>query len=479
MRRAVSAAALVLAFSGRATAAPKLEWLAPDDVAVSRVDVVRTPPAPLDALPPGENAYRVRVTVDGGAPVVRVRSVASDRSELGSLIPTMTPCRSGVAGCFESAPLRFATEAADVNHAASRGRSLRVRLGATVEAVLGSDVASVPVLGPRVTSIGAIEPHSARLRVLVARQSKKGLPAFGMTPELAILIAKKQVERADAVWAACGIRFDAEVQLFDPPSGNALAVGCEIGARARERGHLDLVVDGRPVSSTFDAGATPREAARRLLAAVVDAGFRADLHDNRESGPSGEPTTDVVVFDKAGKPAQVSKAGSSDDTLTLCPMSFDGRGGLVHFTDVDAVPGTLGERALLRAVDDGDPSTIELVIVPSFATAGRIGESFIPSDDGTAIRAIIEDRAGVRADLVSFALAHELGHVLLDVPGHTDDHGTDTPTRLMDSDAADPSAFGPRRLSVDECVRAFRSSGAKSRSPVLFPVVAAKKKRAR
>ena len=49
--------------------------------------------------------------------------------------------------------------------------------------------------------------------------------------------------------------------------------------------------------------------------------------------------------------------------------------------------------------------------------------------------------------------------MLLDEPGHPDDFGPDTPTRLMDADAANPTAFGPRRLTLDECARAVRQSG--------------------
>ena len=44
---------------------------------------------------------------------------------------------------------------------------------------------------------------------------------------------------------------------------------------------------------------------------------------------------------------------------------------------------------------------------------------------GSTENAIILDRAGIRAGARSFALAHELGHVLLDMPGHPDDYGVD------------------------------------------------------
>jgi hypothetical protein len=123
----------------------------------------------------------------------------------------------------------------------------------------------------------------------------------------------------------------------------------------------------------------------------------------------------------------------------------------------------------LKAVDDGDPRTIELIVVPAFAGGIRIGESFIGSDGSSLRNAVLLDRAGVRARKSSLTLAHELGHVLLDMPDHPDDYGTDTPSLLMDSDASDASAFGPRRITAEECARVMRESGPPSRMPLLEP----------
>ncbi|MCC6646778.1 MAG: hypothetical protein IT374_14540 [Polyangiaceae bacterium] len=467
MRRVVLAA-LTLATSAR-SAGPQLEWITDDGAPVTRVDVVRTPPAEEASRPADENSYRVRARVEGPAPVVRLRSTGERRAELGTLLPTMTPCRGGVAGCYESAPIRLVADAADLAHPASRGRSIEVSLGGEIEATLGDTRASARVLGPRVSPIGPLGLHVARLRALIVRQSPGGAPALGATVDSAVKQVRRQVARATTVWASCGISFVAEISAVDPPPADVVALGCEIGARAARAGSLAVVVDGARVTSAFAAGDDPRAAARKLSSALAAAGLTVELFDNRRSGQSGEPTVDLRVR-RAGRAAVISRVESTDDALSICAPTPDFARGLPHFTDADAVPGTMSERALLRALDDGDPSTIEVVIVPSFATAGRIGESFIPSDDGTATRAILEDRAGVRADAVSFALAHELGHVLLDVPGHADDHGVDAPTRLMDSDAADPSVFGPRRLTVDECARAVRASGPGSRSPALREV---------
>jgi hypothetical protein len=80
------------------------------------------------------------------------------------------------------------------------------------------------------------------------------------------------------------------------------------------------------------------------------------------------------------------------------------------------------------------------------------------------------DRAGIRVRRSSLTLAHELGHVLMNLPGHPDDYGVDTPGLLMDSDAAEESPFGPRRLSLDECARVVRESGPRSKPSLLVEV---------
>jgi hypothetical protein len=131
--------------------------------------------------------------------------------------------------------------------------------------------------------------------------------------------------------------------------------------------------------------------------------------------------------------------------------------------------GTVEERALIRAHDDGDPTTIDVYLIPGFGRGGRIGESFIGADRGSIRNVVIIDRAGIRSNRASFTLAHELGHVLLDDPGHPDDFGADLPTRLMDADAADGSAFGPRRLSLEECRRAVIQAGPEAPLPLLVP----------
>jgi len=206
--------------------------------------------------------------------------------------------------------------------------------------------------------------------------------------------------------------------------------------------------------------------------AVERAGLMAVLSPNARTASTAAASVDVSIRRPSGallaiEPASAGEPLTDDATLSVRVGSVDLADGLAHFSDVDSVAGTLEERTLLKAIDDGDPHTIEIVVVPFFEGGGRIGESFIASDLSSLRNFVLVDRAGVRARRSSLTLAHELGHVLLDVPGHPDDYGVDTPTLLMDSDASDASPFGPRRLTVEECARVVLQSGPRSRAPLL------------
>jgi hypothetical protein len=161
---------------------------------------------------------------------------------------------------------------------------------------------------------------------------------------------------------------------------------------------------------------------------------------------------------------------SSDPSLDVCVGSVDFSDGLQHFSDHNAPAGTLEERSLIRAYADRDPATIEVFVIPSFSGEGRVGESFLDAPGAAIHNTVIVDRFAVRAGARSHVLAHELGHVLLDMPGHPDDYGVDQPSALMDADATDPtdpSIFGPRRLSIEECEQALRQRGPNAKAPLL------------
>lgn len=446
-----------------------------------RISLQRTPPQrlPDDPYAPIADPDAVRFVVQGAAAdlpaTLSLRTLDAAGAVLGALADVSlgsVPCPAGApagAVCGSTEPIRAVIDDTDRAHPLVRSRSIEAELGGALLVAAAPDTApllTMRVAGPRRSALGPIERYRARLRVVLVRGTAGGAPPMGGTPAGALELARAEVGRANALWGACGISFgppaEAEVRVVDPPPPHLLALGCDHGLPA-SGGTVRVRVDGKEVSARIPAGTTPAGAARRLAAAIGAAGFVVRVSDNPTIGSAAGGSSDVLVRRRGGALAVLdapAKGVLSDDaTLTACIGSVDLEDGLQHFGDVDAISGTVEERTLVKAFDDNDPATIEVVLIPSFAGGGRIGESFISADTGAVRNAVIEDRAGVRADRSSFALAHELGHVLLDEPGHPDDFGLDTPSRLMDADAANPSAYGPRRLLVEECVRAIRQSG--------------------
>lgn len=378
--------------------------------------------------------------------------------------------------CGSTRPIRAVADDIDRGHPMVADRSIKAKLGGAlvIAAPGGRKLQMIRVAGPRASDVGSIERYRARLRILMVRARAGGPPPMGGDDAGALAVARAEVERANALWGACGISFgpveELDVKVVDPPRPHLLALGCDHGLPATG-GEIRVRVDGREVSARVAPGMRPAAAARAVAAALGAAGFTARISDNPTIAAGAHGSSDVLVRRPGGALAALEPpaagAISTDRTLTACVGQVDLEDGLQHFGDIDAIAGTVEERTLIKAFDDGDPATIDIFMVPSFGGGGRIGESFIFADGGAIRNTIIEDRAGLRADRASFALSHELGHVLLDDPGHPDDFGVDTPTRLMDADAANPSAYGPRRLLVSECVRAIRQSGPAAPVPLL------------
>lgn len=385
--------------------------------------------------------------------------------------------------CGQSAPLRVVIDETDRHHPLLEKRSILGELGGTLS-VQAEGLSTIE------TAIEGEAPRArAKLRVRLVRMLSKGPAPIGRDTDDAVRLAREEVERANTVWGVCGISFgpgaDADVAVVDPPPPFLLAVGCDAPAVARQDATFRFAVDGREVSVAIPRGTNPRSAARLVKASLDKLGYRVTVSDNRASHATTLGSSDVLVARASGFPAMLTppKSGtlSSDPALDACIGRVDLEDGLQHFTDTDAVAGTLEERTLVKAFDDGDPATVEVLVVPSFGGDARIGESFIFLERGAIRNVVLEDRAGFRAQKASFTLAHELGHVLLDQPGHPDDFAGDTPTSLMDADAVDASAFGPRRISPAECARARRQSGPDGLSPILqlWPVKASAKEAGR
>jgi len=321
-----------------------------------------------------------------------------------------------------------------------------------------------------------IERLSVKLRVRILKVTPGGAPSIGGDSGTALSIARNEVRAASKLWAQCGIDLQGpsglEVLLVDPPPVQMLAIGCDSGLPA-SGGELNFRVQGRRVKLATRAGDKPAMVAQRLARVLSKLGLEARISPNPRIASGASGAIDVLVRGAGGRPvAFEGEPGvvlSSDATLGVCLGEVDLSNGLSHFVENDAAAGTVEERALIKAFDDGDPSTIEVFVVPSFDQSGRIGESFIDEDGAAIQNTVIIDRAALRAGPRSYALAHELGHILLDLPGHPDDYGVDQASSLMDSDASDASVFGPRRLSLSDCERALIESGPGARIPLAQP----------
>ncbi|HEX3854282.1 MAG TPA: hypothetical protein VHW01_25135 [Polyangiaceae bacterium] len=474
----------VLASDGRT-------WLDPvrDHLAISREMPTRFDPAQPAPLEP--EGFRLVFSGLGATPSsLRISTRRSSGALLDALadpVLVVWPCPPGasVGSCWATLPLRLTPDRLDRDYPAARERSLEAELGGDlyVEAA-GRALGDWRVSAPHSPLFSGVERLSLKLRVRVLRLSAGGAPAVGTDTASAIAIARAEVQAASKLWAQCGIDLigpaGPDVQVVDPPPIELIAVGCEAGLPA-SGGQLSLRVQGRRLRIASRPGESPVVVAERLARAIRGLGLTAQIGLNQRTSAGASGAVDVLVRGSQGNPISISADAdasvplSTDATLGVCLGEVDLGNGLSHFVESDAAAGTLEERALVKAFDDGDPTTIEVFIVPSFDQSGRIGESFI-DDDGAGIQnTVIIDRAALRAGPRSYALAHELGHILLDMPGHPDDYGVDQSSSLMDSDASDASVFGPRRLSLAECERAMRESGPKARVPLLSPSPVAKK----
>lgn len=458
------------------------------DLARSHASIERTPPERAEADPSAPyddpDALRVVTTVPEGAPPLTKVVVQSfgangtplDRIEL-PLVRTACERSDAALECAGSAPLRLVVDDVDRIHPLVRNRSARAEVGGTITLAdgKGQKLQRIHVEGPRRSPIGAIRAHIATIRPFVVRTRKGGPPPIGKTDAEAIQIVRTEIGSASAVWGQCGITFgpaqSLDVKVINPPPPHLLAFGDDLGVPA-SGGVLRARIDGRPFKLAIEAGWHPRRVAGIAAEAIRKMGFRVVVSENARITPGAEPSVDLSIRHADNTLAEVTSEQApvcSDPSLTVRIGSVDFSDGLSHFSDMDSMAGTLEERTLIKSLDDGDARTIEVIVISDFSGGGRIGESFIGSDRSSVRNVVLMDRAGIGARRSSATLAHEIGHVILDVPGHPDDFGIDTPTRLMDSDAADASAFGPRRLTLDECAQAMRQSGPSGPLPLLRP----------
>jgi len=376
----------------------------------------------------------------------------------------------GEEGSARTSFLRLVGDAIDRSAEGSTNHTLRVALGDQVRfsAKLGE---STPSVSFRVGLIdqddSPFAAHFGRVRALVLRMSPGGVPVVGKDDASAIALLRRQIESANQVWLQCYVSFGdaalAEVVVVDPPPPSLLSIADGDGLTARGGGLIRLrannvVIEGGATS----AGATPVETAVMVAAALRHAGFATVVTENPAAEFGAGRSADIVVRDKQGKLVTLSNdngaALSTDGQQSIVIGQVDLGDGLSEFNNMTASAGSLEERALLKAIVDNDPSTIDIVVVNRFAFGTRQGEAFIRSGGGPIHNVVILDRTGLRQEHTAFALPHELGHVLLNQPYHPDNVGPDAPWLLMDADSNAGTVTGPKRLTWDECHRVRHQS---------------------
>jgi hypothetical protein len=479
MRRAACAlGACVLAFAGWSRAEPPLLVVralgdAGDERA--RASLSRTLPPELGRIPgPDEAALHFLLisAPDDTLSSLEALTLGSDGRPLDVLVKLSAEpvtCPDGVAPelvCRQTPPLRLVADELERRHPALERRSLRAELGGKLRlSSAGRGLLELPVTGPE-----GVPALRARLRVLVLRAHSGGTPAVGGNDAGARRTMQRELATAAGVWAQCGIELGvpgaAGIEVVDPPRGQLLALGCGAGLPA-SGGAISLQNGSKRAVVSSRAGESPLSVAWRLADALATRGARPAVFETSRASGDAVPGADVWLPGTSSWKAPPGVPLSSDPSLPVCAAEVDLSDGLSHFGDGDAFVGTLEERALLHAFDDGDPTSVEVLLVPRFDSAERIGESFIVSPGSSLSSAVILDRSAITAGARSFALAHELGHVFLAMPGHPDDFGVDKSWSLMDADVADATIFGPRRLSLADCQRAVRQAGPGALVPVL------------
>jgi hypothetical protein len=457
------------------------------DLPTAQASLSRTLPDELGGLPgPDRDALRFLLVgpPDASLEALQVLTLSAEGRPIDVNVNFRTEpvtCPEDVAPelvCRQTPPLRLVGDALERSHPRVKWRSLRAELGGSVRVALGGHkLAEIPVGAPRRLDGTRLARLRARLRVLVLRSRLGGAPAVGGTEAGARRLIQQELADAAALWGQCGVDFgplqSASIAVVDPPSTQLLTVGCGLGQPA-SGGSLTLQSGRRRVTVTTQAGESPVSVALRLANGLSAFGPAPRVFENQRAVADAVPSADLLLDGPRRWQAPVTAPLSSDPTLPLCLGQVDLSDGVTHFGDNDAFLGTQEERALLRSFDDGDPRSVEVLVVPELDGGQRIGESFIVSTGSSLSSSVLIDRSAIGAGARSFALAHELGHVFMAMPGHPDDFGVDQSWSLMDADVADGTIFGPRHLSLADCQRAATQSGPSSPVPVLAPLTTAR-----
>lgn len=414
-----------------------------------------------------------------GLPVARTK--ASIHSEPTEHCLPLELRRGKSSAVFRSPYVRLVADQADAQAPGVQGQLLRAALGQPLQAQWlspdGRLLTQNLTVGLRSPARGLVHSYQARLRIHVLRTHPGGPPVIGHDRASAQAIVQAQVRAANQIWAQCGIHFGAPAQqtitVVAPPPPALLSVASGNGLPSYGNGQMYLQVNGQPLGPVpTRAWQSPTDTALVLADHLQRAGFPGDVTENPRTRFGALPSADILVRTPQGDLAHLLPIPgvpiSSDRRQRVTIGLLDLADGLMPFDNMSARAGTLEERALLLPLSDGDPTTIDVVIINYFSGRNRQGEAFIATNGGPLANMVVLDRRGLQQQRHAWTLAHELGHVLLDDPQHPDRFGTDSPFRLMDADSTRGTVYGPKRLTAAECQTVLRKSGPTSAVPILI-----------
>lgn len=413
-----------------------------------------------DTLPREPDAQRsgdpeaFRVVAIGDATRARLRRLEPATGVEIDAIELALHVRGGVG---RSAFVRLVADPQDAAAPGVASRVLRVALGDVIEVEVAGMTRRWRVGRPS-EERGPRAHRRARVRVHVLRE--RGVPAIGGDDEGARVVMREQLALANAVFAPCHVDLGSasaiEVRVVDAPPPTLLAIADGDGLPALG-GEVRFRIGDRAFRVAIPAGSSPEQTAERVALVLRRARFSARVVVEPRNRNAAGPSASVHVRDASGGFVTLAPDEphplSTDRRQTVRLGVVELADGLDPFEDGNARAGTLEERALLHAVVDDDPRTLDVVVVPRFARPERQGEAFIASDEGPLRNVVVLDRRGLARARTAYTLPHELAHVLLDVPFHPDELGEPDPTRLMSSRASDATLLGPKRLTAQECAR--------------------------
>jgi hypothetical protein len=448
-----------------------------------RITHDRSLPRGADASVTSDDAENVRIELEApavGEDVVFAQLVA--RGPEGVRVLRHVPLlRVDKSARFRSPFLRLVSDDTDASAPDVSSQLLRANLRDRVDArvLLGRSVVestlSVGLAGKRGGPRAVLK---GSLRLTVLRGSAGGPPVLGDDDVQAVELARSQVEIANEIWAQCFVTFgrpsEAAVRLVDPPPSALLSIGDIDGLPARGDGVIVVRAGTQRIGPVpTRKGATPVETARDVARAMMAKGLKTEVTVNPRTEVGAGPSADIVVRSAQGALVSLTaEAGvpvSSDAQQRVAIGIVDLSDGIQEFDNALAASGTLEERALVKLLADGDPSTIDVLLINRFVNRDRQGEAFIEADGSSMANVLIFDRNAVRFDRQAWVQAHELGHVLLDEAFHPDSIEIDRPWLLMDSDARQGRVTGPKRLRDEECARVRRRSGPEAHPVLLAP----------